>query len=132
MATETQIGGGGELFVGEDKIFKHVVMAAPASAGVVIDFSTWTLKLVVRRNDNSADPAILEKTATLSGTFNADPNLNTLVATVVLTDTEMQLFSAKGTGGKAATYRYSWKRTDDGFETITGFGDWVVEEATQR
>ena len=58
------------------------------------------------------------------GAFNTVFANSTLRARVTLTDTQMNLFT------KAGTYRWSWKRTDDGFEDILLFGDFIVEKAT--
>jgi hypothetical protein len=132
MGLKSQVGGDGTLFVGEDKVFKHVVYAYPYASRIVIDSSGWAMHFVVRKKHNSADPPILDKTATVSGVFNPDPALNTLVWAVTLTDTEMSLFTAKGIDDDAAEYAYSWKRTDDGSEDVTGYGPFVVEETTQR
>jgi len=50
---------------------------------------------------------------------------NTQRWVVVLTDTQMNTV-------KAIPYRYSWKRVDDGVETVTGFGYWTPKLVTNR
>ena len=69
------------------------------------------------------DPAILTKVPTITGVYDAVRATNTQRAVVVVTDTEMNLFKAK-------TYRYSWKRTDDGSETVLARGPFAPEKAT--
>ena len=85
--------------------------------------SGWTLLFDVRHKDTSSDPAILSKTPSLSGTYNAVRATNTQRATVVLTDTDMNLF-------RAGTYRHSWKRMNDGSETVLAWGNFTPEKAT--
>jgi len=122
MATTVTIGGNGTLFVGEDKTFRLELYDA-ADPTVAVDMTGMVLVFDVRLKDNSADPAILSKTPTLIGVFNAIRATNTQRAQVVVTDTEMNLFKAK-------TYRHSWKRMDDGVETVFSRGDFTPEKAT--
>lgn len=121
MAIESTIGGSGEVFVGEDKTFILAVVGTDLTTPVNI--TGWTINFVVRLKDNSADPPIFDKTAAIVGTFNVDPDLNTQRAEVTLTDTELNTV-------KGRTYRYSWKRMDDGGETVLAYGDFVVQKAT--
>ena len=120
MATTVQIGGDGNLFVGEDKDFETVVSTV---AGVPVDISGWDIRFDVRKSDKAADPAIFSKTGTVAGTYNVDPLVNTQYVFVSLTDTEMNTV-------KASTLRYSWKRMNDSVETVLSRGDFVVEKAT--
>lgn len=121
MATTVTIGGGGSLFVGEDKTFRLGVQTVVAPI-IPIDISTWSILFDVRVKD-SATTAIFSKTASIQGTFNASPALNTQRAVVTLTDDEMNTVKAKA-------YRHSWKRMDDGSETVLARGNFVVEKAT--
>jgi hypothetical protein len=122
MASESTIGGSGTLFVGEDKTIRFALPSADDPL-VGIDMTGWTMLLDIRLKDNSAEPAILSKTPTLTGVFNPVQALNTQRAVVTLTDTEMNLFKAK-------TYRWSWKRMDDGNETVLGYGNFTPQKAT--
>lgn len=133
MAALTQtIGGNGMLFVGEDKIFKLELLQieldsngtpiAPSASSTPVDMTGWTLLFDVRVKDTSAD-AILSKTPTVTGTYNASRALNTQRAVVAVSDTEMNLFKQK-------TYRHSWKRMDDGVETVLSRGNFTPEKAT--
>lgn len=123
MAIESQIGGSGSLFVGEDKTLRFGPLASASDPTVGVDMNGWTLIFDVRKKDNSADPAILSKTLTVSGVFNISQALNQQIASVTLTDTELNLF-------KASTYRWSWKRMDDGSETVLGWGTFAPQKAT--
>lgn len=120
MATEAQIGGNGDLFVGEDKVIRLELLDA---AGVPVNMTGWTLLFDVRKKDNSPEPAIFSKVPTLIGVYNAVRATNTQRAIVVLTDTEMNTVRAR-------TYRHSWKRMDDASETVLSRGPLVVEKAT--
>lgn len=118
MATEADIGGNGDLFVGEDKTLKLVLPA--------IDMTGWAVKFDVRKADTSllAD-VIFTKTASITGTYSATLASNTQRAVVSLTDTEMLTVTNR-------TYRYSYKRIDDNSETILARGNFIVEKATQH
>jgi hypothetical protein len=120
MAIETQIGGGDDLFVGEDKTI--VLGPVVNTSGVLVDISAWNINFVVRVSD-TASSTVFEKTASVTGSYNLDLLLNTQRASIVLLDTETDALKGK-------TYRHSWKRMDNGFETILAFGDFVVQKAT--
>ena len=113
MAIETNIGGSNkDLFIGEDKTFRLTVPT--------VDIAGWDIVWVVRTTDSAADPALFNKTATITGTFGVDQ-----VAAVVLTDDEMNTLSTRN-------YRYSWKRMNNGLETILAFGNMVPLRVTAR
>lgn len=120
MALAATIGGNGTLFVGEDKTFKLQLLD---TAGVPVNMAGMLILFDVRRTDTSAEPAIFSKTATISGVYSTDPLVNTQRAVVVLTDTEMNTV-------KAGTYRHSWKRMDDGSETVLAWGPFTPQKAT--
>ena len=120
MATTVTIGGNGALFVGEDKTLRLELLDA---ASIPVDMTGWVLVFDVRVKDTSVDPPILTKIPTVTGVYNIIRATNTQRAVVVLTDTEMNLFKAK-------TYRYSWKRMDDGSETVLVRGPFAPEKAT--
>ena len=119
-APEVQIGGNGSLFVGEDKTFELELVD---TAGDPVEMTGWAVKLVVRKGDATADPAIFDKTASITGVYDPVRATNTQRAVVTLTDTEMNTVKAK-------TYRHSWKRMDDGSETVLAYGNFVVQKAT--
>lgn len=119
MATEVTIGGDGTLFVGEDKVFNLEVLD---SAGVPVNITGMTINLVVRLRDDSTD-TVFDKPATVVGVYSATRSANTQRARVTLTDTEMNTVKAKG-------YRHSWKRMDDGSETVISRGPFIPEKAT--
>ena len=121
MASEVTIGGGGTLFVGEDKVLRFEFFS---SATVAVDITGWVLRFDIRKKDNAADPAIVfYEPLQISGVFNSVRASNQQRAFVPLTDTDMNLF-------KAGIYRYSVKRMDDGSETVTHYGDFAPEKAT--
>lgn len=122
MAEETDIGGdNNDFFVGEDKGFE--LGPVVDKNGVPVDMTGWDLRFVVRKSDNKADPAMFEKTAVILGTYSATPASNTQFARVVFTDTETETL-------KAIPYRQSWKRYDNGVETVLAFGNWEPKRVT--
>lgn len=120
MALTVNIGGDGNLFVGEDKTFKLTVVD---SAGVPVDTTGWVVVFDVRKKDTSPDPAIFSKTTTIEGIYSAVLATNTQRRVATLTDTELNTVQAK-------VYRHSWKRMDDGSETVIARGNFTPEKAT--
>ena len=116
------LGGGGSLFVGEDKNI-ILELVSKTSATTALDMTGWTMVFDVRNSDTSADPAIVTLTPTLSGTFNTVRSINTQRANVTLLDEVSSLL-------KARTYRWSWKRLDAGNDTVLAWGDFVLQKAT--
>lgn len=122
MAVESTIGGSGTLFVGEDKTIRFELYSADDTT-VAIDMTGWAMVFDVRKKDNSASPAILSVTPSLSGLFNSVRTSNLQRAIVTLTDDQLNLF-------KAQNYRWSWKRMDGGVETVLGWGTFAPQKAT--
>jgi hypothetical protein len=120
MALAITIGGGGTLFVGEDKTFRLELIDDDE---LPVDMTGWVVLFDVRKSVTALDPAIFSKTATLIGSFNAVRASNTQRAIVSLTDTELNTV-------KARTYQCSWKRMDDGSETVLAYGAFAPEKAT--
>lgn len=120
MATLQTIGGAGALFVGEDKTLRLELLD---TALVPIDMAAWTMLFDVRTTDNASDPALLSKTPSVSGAYNAVRATNTQRAFVTLTDVDLNTL-------KARTYRYSWKRMDADNETVLAWGDFTLQKAT--
>lgn len=122
MASEVDVGGSGALFIGEDKTFRLEVLDSNEAP---VDISGWTIQLLVRLRETS-QAALLTKTATISGVFNADRTVNAQRAIVEVADTEISedAFDPR-------MYRYSFKRLDDGSETILAYGNFVMQRATQ-
>ena len=119
MASELNIGGSGSLFVGEDK---SLIIEVLDSLGVPVNVSGWSIIFDIRKKDSSPE-AILSKTPTVQGVYNATRSVNTQRVAVQLTSANMDLF-------KEATYRHSLKRTDSGSETVLAWGNFVVQKAT--
>jgi len=124
MAVESKIGGSGVLFVGEDKTLRFGPLYLASDPTVGVDMTGWTMVFDVRNKDTSADPAIISiSPLSLSGVFNVLQSSNQQRATVSLTDDLLNLFKAK-------QYRWSWKRTDGGSETVLGWGEFAPQKAT--
>lgn len=120
MAREVAIGGSGSLFVGEDKILRIEILDV---ANLPVDLTGMDIVFDVRKKDNAPDPAIFSLSTVITGVYASTRSANTQRAVAVLTDTQMNTISAK-------TYRHSWKRMDDGSETVLAYGDFIVEKAT--
>ena len=121
MAKVVTIGGNNTLFVGEDKTVRlgNVI----DETGALVDMTGWSVLFDVRTKDTAPDPAIISRNASIGGVFNSNPLTNAQKAVVQLTDTDMNLFKEK-------TYRYSFKRMDDGSETVLARGDFKPQKAT--
>jgi hypothetical protein len=120
MARLVTIGGGGALFVGEDKVLRFELL----EHGVPVDAAGHALLFDVRRHDD-APTFIVQKQPTVVGVFNLDRATNTQRIQVVLDHDDMNRFAAH-------TYRYSLKRMSDGIEAVLFWGDFAVEQATAR
>lgn len=131
MANDVAIGGSGtgEIFIGEDKILSLEVLDR---AELPVDMAGWDVLFDVRAKDNSEAPALITKTATILGTFNADRDLNMQRAEVDLTDDDLSatVFRGSNLPSGAKTYRYSLKRMTNGQETVLARGDFAPEKAT--
>jgi hypothetical protein len=121
MAYEVTIGGDGTLFVGEDKTFR-LELVDTQDPPQPIDMTNWNMVFDVRVKDTSTD-AIVSEIPVLAGVFSGNRALNQQRAYVFLSDTLMNLFRAK-------TYRWSWKRLDDGSETVLAWGNFAPQKAT--
>jgi hypothetical protein len=117
MAALVTIGGNGSLFVGEDKSVRLEVLDTD---GVPVDLTGWAVRFLVLSQSGSV---LIDETAAITGVYSATRSANTQRAVVTLTDTEMNI--------PDGTHRHSWKRTDDGSETILAYGNCVVERTTQ-
>ncbi len=135
MARESNFDKDSNIFIGEDKQIRFPVYDDDADPVVPLDVSGFSMIWVLRKSDTASDPALLSKTTgsgiTITGTFNADPLINTQRVVVALADTD-----TAGNDGSVLIppkkYRYSLKRTDAGSETILAFGNFVLREATAR
>ena len=122
MAVESTIGGAGTMFVGEDKLLRFELPSASDPLAAV-DMTGWAMVFDVRAKDTSPDPTIVSAVPSLIGSFNSVRASNMQRATVTLTDDQLNLFKAKN-------YRWSWKRTDAGNETVLGWGTFAPQKAT--
>lgn len=132
MATERNITAADDVFFDTDMVLRFAITAG--SPAVPVDVSTWSFAWVLRRKVNSVDPAIIEKTTgagiAVSGTFDADPEVNTQRVDVTLEDTDTYDPDADPPVlVKAGTYAHALKRVDDGAETVLTYGSFVLKQA---
>lgn len=126
-----------KVFIGEDKVFRFPIYTDPTKT-VIADVSAWQLRFDVRRKDKDPDPALFTKSLgagiTVTGTFNADPVVNTQRVEVAIEDDDTYdpLADEFNPKMKAGKYRYSLKRMNAGSETVLAYGDFVVLQATVR
>lgn len=131
MALEGQLGGDGDLFVGEDKTLKLEIL--DKATQLPVDIAGWAIKWEARKTDHAADPAKLSKTASVEGVYDGSSRAaNTQRAVVVLSDDDTNAVSGQKATPEDAPYRYAWKRMDDGVETVLRYGDLVLQESTVR
>lgn len=88
--------------------------------GVPVDISGWSVRFLIKRRLRDADAdAIIDKSTdddlSISGTYNADPDVNTQVVTGTIADTETD-------GVVPGLCYFEWRRTDDGYERVLGDG----------
>jgi hypothetical protein len=117
MAARITFGGNGQLFVGEDKTVEFEILD---TRGLPVDITGWSLRLVVK---SQANTILIDKNATITGTYNVDRVLNTQLAVVTLTDDDLSIDDG--------THQYSLKRTDAGSETVLVYTECIVERTTQ-
>jgi hypothetical protein len=117
MAALVTMGGDGSLFVGEDKSCRLEVVDTD---GVPVDMTGWAVRMFVLSQGNTV---LIDETASITGVYSATRSANTQRAVVTLTDTELSI--ADG------THQHSWKRTDDGSETILAYGPFILQRTTQ-
>ncbi len=127
---------GKELILGDDFVIEFEVfetdgltkaeLDAQIEANTVTmkDVTGYALRFAVKKKDTTADPPLIEKITpddiTITGTFNVSRTVNTQRVRVAFADTDSD---PTVTTLKAATYRYSCKRTDDGSEKTLARGD---------
>lgn len=115
MAKETPI----EIFLGTDVLLEYTILDSDEDAAVEI--TGWALSFMIKptRITLDADALVTKTTAgatiTISGTYNADPDTNTQVATVSILDTNTSTLDPQNAW-------WELKRTDDGFETVLAYG----------
>jgi hypothetical protein len=114
------------LYIGADH---SVVMTVYSNSGktTIQDIAGWTIVLEIRKKDTSPT-ALLTKTGTVSGTFNATPGSNTQKCTFTLSDDDL---AATVFTGDEFTGRYSIWRTDAGSEQPLRFGDCTITRTTR-
>lgn len=135
MAIEESIGGDQTLYVDEDKTFRLEVLVHEDdgtydASSVPVNITGWEIVLDIRAKDDSQTQLLFE-TATISGTYNATRSANTQRAVVSVPDEDLHIFKGSNLpDGRAKTYRFSWKRINNGQKTVLRAGDWLPEKAT--
>jgi hypothetical protein len=123
MAIRSDITAAHEWFAGEDKELHFTPLDR---AGVPVDVTGWALEWALRHHASDADAVLSKTTSTgisLSGTYNADPDVNTQRVVVAITSADTDPL-------EAAIYKHGLKRTDAGSESVLTYGDaWLQVSA---
>jgi hypothetical protein len=116
MSRTQNIGTSAEWFVGTNKTLPFEIYSDDEVT--IEDVTGWACRWVLRRAKDD-DPIILDKTTvsgiTISGTYNADPAVNTQRVYVATTPSDTQHL-------QPGRYYHALKRTDSGFEDILSEG----------
>jgi hypothetical protein len=124
-----------QLFQGEDR--RYIFTVLNVAETTAIDISGWSLSWMVKRNRGDADASALVSKSTavsgiaISGTFNADPDVNTQIATVTVDDTDT-VSSLSVIVVPDGLYSHELKRMDAGFETVLSYGDFNLIQGVVR
>jgi hypothetical protein len=125
MALETA----DSAFIGTD--FQRVFQVLNEDEDAAIDIAGWSLSWMLKRRLSmlDADASVTKTTGggtvAISGTYNADPTVNTQRATVTITDTDTESLTA-------AVYYYELKRMDAGLETVIAYGEFELIRGVHR
>lgn len=132
MAWTVNIGGKdntlGRVFIGEDKIIDFEMLNGDPddTASIPVNITGFAFLFVCRQSIDAV-AALISKSLSVTGTYSATRSVNTQRARLSLTDTDL----SSSVFPKAMSAYYSVKRTDDGSETISHEGKFIVEQATQ-
>lgn len=127
------------VFVGEDKELRGVIFEDHEQT-TVMDMTGVPLIWSLRKRDNSAEPALIEKSTedsppgiVVEGTFNADPLVNTQEVVILLHDTDSwDETVSPPVRLRQRKYRHALKRMNDGAETVLAWGSFQFLMATTR
>ena len=148
MALERNYTKDDRIFIGEDKVLYYAVYdqtgltdaellaQIAANTATPLDVSAYDLVWLLRKKDNTSDPALISKESfagiSVVGTFNASQSLNTQRVAVALEDTDTWDEGSPVVAFKPGKFRYSLKRVDPGLETVLVFGYIDFMMATAR
>lgn len=123
MALETHI----TLNLDRDQVYDFTILNEAQSAA--INVAGWATSFMIKRNKGDADvAALLNKTnASVSGSYNANPSVNTQLLSVTVEDSD-----CLSTVIPEGTYFYEFERTDAGFETTLAYGTCEAILGVQR
>lgn len=124
MAKETT----DDLWLGTD--LTRVYHVKNEAEDTSIEITNWALSWMVKRyhSDTDAGASLTKTTASgivIAGAFNSDPAINAERATLTLTDTDTASLYP-------GLYYWELKRTDDGYETVLGYGQMTFLQGVHR
>jgi hypothetical protein len=116
------------MFIGTDRTFEFEVV--DQAADTAYNAATWTIGWMLKRKLSHADAqaSITKATGsgvTVTGAFNADPDVNEQRVEVAIADTDTDALTA-------GTYRHELKRRDDGLEYVLAYGELVLKRGVHH
>lgn len=118
MARQQNLGDTEDWFTDEDKVLSFEIY--DSTEALIEDVDGWTIEWKLRhvRDD---DRVLLTKSGSVTGSYSADPVINTQRTNITIADTDTATFQP----GK---YRYTLRRTDTGNETMLAYGDVTLKD----
>ena len=128
MAKQQDIVGDDAHLQGTDFTYPCQILNGAETAA--IDISGWALSWMVKRYKADADlSALITKTTSsgiaIAGSYNADPDVSTQLATITVEDTDTTTLSP-------GLYYHELKRTTAGSETVLIYGLFELLDTVHR
>lgn len=124
MARQQNLGDSAEWFVGEDKTLPFEIYSEDEAT--IVDVAAFAMRWVLRKRKDD-DAILLDKstggsTITITGSYDADPDVNTQRVNIIIADTDTEFF-------QPGRYYHTLKRTDAGLATVLSYGDVHLKKA---
>src|SRR5574338_326092 len=134
MALVQNITSDDLVFIGTDLTLRCRYKDGEAPPNVSGWALSWMLK---RRKSDGDDEAIITKTSnaggiSVSGTYNADPDLNEQRIYVAIADEDTAAVGSPAGPINPGSYRHELKRTDEGLETVLLEGSFYWKQGVHR
>jgi hypothetical protein len=143
MAYRRDITEDDMVFKGTDLILSYTIYSGNPSAEEIAagtaspeDVTGWQISWTLRKQPNSPDPALIEKTndsgggIDITGTWGSDAASSTQRIEVTLS--EADTYDPTGSPAvdvRRGTYAYALRRTDTGSKAVLAFGSFRLQQA---
>ncbi len=112
-----------EYWLGTDKAYEFTLYT-DSTKTVIRDATGYTTNLMVKRKRTDLDAAaLISASGVVSGTFNANPSINTQKITATISDEATDTEIAEG------LTHWELKRTDAGSEAVLAYGAMTLRRA---